>query len=67
MAAPSVGTKTAGNKGGALSGFSSAQSNIFRKNASPSLLKDAKATEKTRTKTGLDEFDRVLGGGMVKG
>ncbi len=31
------------------------------------LLKDIKITEKTRTKTGIDEFDRVLGGGIVKG
>ena len=56
-----------GKAGGALSGFSASQNEIFRKTAAPSLLKDAKATEKTRTKTGLEEFDRVLGGGMVKG
>ncbi len=35
--------------------------------AAPSLLKDAKSVSTVRTKTGLAEFDRVLGGGMVKG
>ncbi len=40
---------------------------LLQKNSTPSLLKNAKATDAVRTKTGLDEFDRVLGGGMVKG
>jgi DNA repair protein RadA/Sms len=30
-------------------------------------IKDVKMSDKTRAKTGLNEFDRVLGGGIVKG
>lgn len=30
-------------------------------------IKDVKISDKTRTKTGISEFDRVLGGGIVKG
>lgn len=30
-------------------------------------ISDVKISDKTRTKTGLSEFDRVLGGGIVKG
>lgn len=30
-------------------------------------IKDVKISDKTRTKTGISEFDRVLGGGIVRG
>ena len=30
-------------------------------------IRDVKISDKTRTKTGISEFDRVLGGGIVKG
>ena len=33
----------------------------------PVLLKDVEALEENRLKTGISEFDRVLGGGIVKG
>jgi len=33
----------------------------------PSLLKDVELDDKHRYKVGIDEFDRVLGGGIVKG
>ncbi|OQB11523.1 MAG: hypothetical protein BWY16_00594 [Candidatus Omnitrophica bacterium ADurb.Bin205] len=33
----------------------------------PVLLKDVKLTNESRLKTGIDELDRVLGGGIVKG
>ena len=35
--------------------------------ASPIALNNVEKTETTRTKTGISELDRVLGGGLVKG
>ncbi len=37
------------------------------KNATPEKLSDVKGKEEVRVKTGLNELDRVLGGGIVKG
>lgn len=37
------------------------------KNVSPTLLKDVEKKETTRMKTGVEELDRVLGGGFVTG
>ena len=39
----------------------------FVQQCSPKLIDDIEATQFPRTKTGLQEFDRVLGGGIVKG
>lgn len=37
------------------------------KNVSPKKLNDVQGKEETRVKTGINELDRVLGGGLVKG
>jgi DNA repair protein RadA/Sms len=40
---------------------------IKDKSNSPRALKEYQGIERTRTKTGFEELDRVLGGGLVKG
>ena len=37
------------------------------KNVTPKKLNEVQGREETRTKTGINELDRVLGGGLVKG
>ena len=37
------------------------------KNISPKKLNEVQGKEETRVKTGINELDRVLGGGLVKG
>ena len=46
---------------------SKAVSSAVRGTAEPVLLKDISADDSKRIKTGFSEFDRVLGGGIVKG
>lgn len=60
VSAPPASGSRAGGAGIGLNSF-------LKKKTSPALLKNAKSTCSVRTKTGLGEFDRVLGGGMVKG
>jgi DNA repair protein RadA/Sms len=40
---------------------------VARKKVSPQLLKDIKEADYQRVCVGIDEFDRILGGGLVKG
>lgn len=37
------------------------------KNVTPKKLNEVKGKEETRVKTGINELDRVLGGGLVRG
>lgn len=41
--------------------------NQDKKQAKPTLLNDVQKQNITRTSTGFEELDRVLGGGLVKG
>jgi DNA repair protein RadA/Sms len=45
----------------------SSQERVSLYTEEPVLLKDVRVSESERVKTGIDELDRVLGGGIVKG
>ena len=40
---------------------------IDKKDVKPTLLKEVQKQEVSRTSTGFEELDRVLGGGLVRG
>lgn len=44
-----------------------ASSGVRARSSEPELLSEVAASEDERTMTGMEEFDRVLGGGIVKG
>ena len=49
------------------SSTSGGKSNINKEKSIPRKLKEVEGIEATRTSTGINELDRVLGGGLVKG
>ena len=50
-----------------VGGKKESRKNDFKEKSDPILLKDVEKTETTRIPTGVEELDRVLGGGFVNG
>lgn len=58
---------TGAGSGGGKNRLSGSQYQALARTAEVAILADIEAVEVARTPTGLDELDRVLGGGMVEG